>query len=95
MNHSWMNDPRLKDMSPEKLRLLTAYAKELQSAPDDQKMNVFLSINKSASEKNINFSSQERELLIAALTDGMTQEEKNKVRIIQNLMSKFSRSGKV
>ena len=41
----WMKDPRLRSMSPDKLRLLQTYAKELQTVPENRKMSTFLSIN--------------------------------------------------
>lgn len=92
MNESWKTDPRLKNMDPEKLSLLLSFAKELEAAPENQKMAVFLSINQRASEKHINFSSRERELLLSILTEGMSPEEKSRVRLIQNLASKMQKN---
>lgn len=85
----WMKDPRLRNMSPDNLRLLQTYAKELQTAPENRKMSTFLSINRSISEKNINFTAEERELLFAALTEGMTSEDKSRLKIIRSFMEKF------
>ncbi len=85
----WMKDPRLRSMSTDKLRLLQTYAKELQTAPENRKMSTFLSINRSISEKKINFTAEERELLFAALTEGMTSEDKSRLKIIRSFMEKF------
>lgn len=94
MNESWKNDPRLKGMDPEKLALLQSFAKELQEAPDSQKMTVFLSVSQKASRQKIAFSPGERELIISILTEGMSPEEKKRVQLIRDLASKLPKNGR-
>lgn len=94
MNESWRNNPRLKSMDPEKLSLLLAFAKELEEAPESQKMAVLLSVNQRASEKHIRFSSEEKELLISILTEGMSPEEKSRVQLIRRLAERMPSGSK-
>jgi len=92
MNETWRTDPRLKNMDENKLSLLLSFARELENAPENQKMNVFLSINQRASESHISFSPADRDLLISILTEGMSPEEKNRVRLIQSLAAKMQKT---
>lgn len=94
MNESWKTDPRLKNMDPKKMSLLLSFAKELETAPKNQKMAVFLSINQRAAADHITFSDQERDLLISILTEDMPPEEKNKVRLIRNLAMNIQKNGR-
>ncbi|WP_349772768.1 hypothetical protein [Lacrimispora xylanisolvens] len=36
MNSNWKQDPRLKNMNPQKLSMLTEFAKRAEAAPKDQ-----------------------------------------------------------
>lgn len=77
--------------SDTRINLLMQMAKELSDAPKDQKMAVFLSIQKRANQQNLSFTPNERTLLIQALTSDMNEEEKKRVELIQTLASKLSR----
>ena len=91
-NQTFKTDQRLRHLDQERLTKLMSYAKELSDAPADQKMQTFLSINKRASNENISFSGEERDLLIQVLTEHMTPEEKKRVELIQSLASRFASS---
>lgn len=93
-NHTFQKDQRLEHLDQERLATLMSYAKELSDAPQDQKMQTFLSINKRAAKENISFSGEERDLLIQVLTEHMTPEEKKRVELIKSLASKFSSARK-
>lgn len=73
-----------------RMRLLMQMAKELSDAPQNQKMAVFLSVQKRASQQKLSFTRQERELLIQALTADMNEDEKRRVELIQTLASRLS-----
>ena len=85
----FQNDQRLSHLDKERLATLQTFASELASAPQNQKMSTFLSINKRASDMHVMFSKEERDLLIEVLTENMTAEEKHRVSIIQNLSAKL------
>lgn len=89
MNESWKSDPRLKNMDGKKLSLLLSFAKELEEAPEDGKVNAFLSINRRAAEAHVNFSPAERELLLTILTEGLSPKEKARVQLIRSLTEKM------
>ena len=86
---SFQQDERLKQMDPERLSRLLSYAKELSDAPQEKKMQTFLHINQKASSDSLDFSVEERELLISVLTEHMTPEEKKRVNLLRHLVSRF------
>ena len=90
---SFQQDERLNQMDPERLSRLLSYAKELSDAPQEKKMQTFLRINQKVSSNSLDFSGDERELLISVLTEHMTPEEKKRVNLLRHLASKFP-SGK-
>lgn len=91
---NWKNDPRLKKMDPGRIALLMDFAKELSEAPQNDKMNCFISINKRAVAQKMTFSEDERDLLLSVLTEQMSPEEKKKVTLIQTLASRLNRNRK-
>lgn len=90
----WRKDPRLKNISPERLRLLSEMAEQLKQAPQNQKMAVFMSIQQKAKTSGVMFTDAERDLMVSVLTENMTQEERAKVQMIQKLASRMKKNGK-
>lgn len=91
MNTNWKQDPRLKDMSPQKLTLLNEFAKKVETAPKDQLISTLLTLNLEASEKGIQFSDQETELLVSIMSNGMSPAERKRMdtlRLISRNLAK-------
>lgn len=86
------NDPRLKNLAPERVDILLTFAGELANASQDEKMSTFMAVHKKAAEKQIHFSAEERDLLLSVLTEKMSPEEKKKVALIQSLASRLNRT---
>lgn len=87
MNTNWKQDPRLKDMSPQKLTLLNDFAKKVETAPKDQLISTLLTLNLEATEKGIQFSDQETELLVSIMSAGMSPAERKRMDTLR-LISK-------
>ena len=92
MNSAFENDPRLKNMDLHKLPVLRSLAEELEAAPKDQKMAVFLAVSQRAAREHISFSGGERELLIQILMEGMSAEERKKAETIQKLAGRMQKN---
>lgn len=88
-NHSFSSDKHASALDDERFSLLMAYAKELADAPQNQKMNVFLSIQQKANQNRISFTESERDLLLNTLTKHMSEEEKKRVELIKSLAAKL------
>lgn len=94
MNTDWKTDPRLKNMDPVKLDLLTRFAEDLNQKPKNQMMTAFLGLNQNAAAKGLYFNDQETELIVSILTEDMPPEEKQKLQTLKLLAKKLSAKGK-
>lgn len=91
MNTNWKQDPRLKDMSPQKLTLLNEFAKKVETAPKDQLISTLLTLNLEASEKGIQFSDQETELLVSIMSNGMSPAERKRMDTLRLISRNLAR----
>lgn len=91
MDNSWKQDPRLKGMSPEKLALLTEFAKRVETSPKDQLMSTLLTLNLEAGEKGIHFTDQETELLVSIMSSTMSPVERKRIETLRLLSKNFSK----
>jgi hypothetical protein len=95
MNSNWKQDPRLKNMNPQKLSMLTEFAKRAESAPKDQLMQTLLSLNAEASQKGIQFNDEETDLLVSILSANMNPSERQRVETLRMLSKNMmKRNGK-
>lgn len=90
MDTSWKQDPRLRAMAPEKLRLLTDFASRVEAADKSQLMKVFMSINMEAKEKGIQFNDRETALLVTILSSSIPQNERKKLELLKMLSKKLA-----
>ncbi|ADL04282.1 hypothetical protein [Lacrimispora saccharolytica] len=89
MNANWKQDPRLKNMNPQKLSMLTEFAKRVETTPKDQLFPTLLSLNAEASRKGIQFNDQETDLLISIMSTNMDQNEKKRIETLRMLSKNF------
>jgi len=95
MNTNWKQDPRLKNMNPQKLSMLTEFAKRAESAPKDQLFPTLMSLSAEANQKGIQFSDEETDLLISIISANMDPSERQRVETIRMLSKNMmKRNGK-
>ncbi|HIX16215.1 MAG TPA: hypothetical protein H9740_10940 [Candidatus Hungatella pullicola] len=93
MNNNWKQDPRLNSMDPNKIALLSEFAKKVETAPKNQLIQTLLALNLEAREKNVSFSDQETELLLSILSAGMSPAERKRMDTLKMISkSLISRS---
>ena len=68
MNQSWKNDPRLKDLDPRKLDLLSSFASRISQMPKGQLLTAFADLNLEAQKAGLAFTDQETQLIVSILT---------------------------
>lgn len=90
MNINWTNNPKLKNIDPGKLKLLTELAKQAETKDPDKILPFFLGVTKKASSLGITFNDDETELILSVLKTRMSPEEIKKVEMIKNLSSIIS-----
>lgn len=84
-NINW-NDPKLRRISPEKKQILIQLEKEIQNMPSDNNFVYLMTIMSKLKRNGIKFKDDELELLQKVLTHNMTEKDKNKLALIQNLI---------
>ncbi|MBE7721422.1 hypothetical protein [Lacrimispora indolis] len=89
MNANWKQDPRLKNMNPQKLSMLNEFAKRVETTPKDQLLPTLLSLNAEASQKGIQFNDQETDLLISIMSANMDQNERKRIDTFRMLSKNF------
>lgn len=87
---SWKQDPRLKQMAPEKLNYLTSFADQVTRLPRGQILPAFMSMQTDAAQKGIRFSDSETELLVSVLTSDMSPNEKKKLETLRFIAKKLA-----
>lgn len=92
MDFNWKDDPRLKGMDAKKLEYLNEFADRVRQAPKNRLMATFLSLNMEASQKGIQFTDQETELLVSILTANMSPSEKKRLDTLKMLSRRLSGS---
>ena len=84
-NINW-NDPKLRRISPEKKQILIQLEKEIQNMPSDNNFVYLMTIMSKLKRNGIKFKDDELELLQQVSTHNMTEKDKNKLALIQNLI---------
>lgn len=90
MDANWKKDPRLKNMSKEKLALLTEFAERIEHTEKNKLMEAFMSINLEAQQKGVQFNDKETALLVTILSSGMPPAEKKKMDMLKMLSKKIA-----
>lgn len=85
MNSNWKQDPRLKKMNPQKLALLNEFASRVEKTPQNQLMTTLMSLNAEASQKGIQFTNEETDLLVSIMSANMSPAEKNRMETLRML----------
>lgn len=88
--HNWKQDPRLKQMPPEKLDYLTSFAQQVTQLPKDKILPAFVSMQMDAAQRGIQFSDSETEILVQVLTENMPPEEKKKLNTLHFIAKKLA-----
>lgn len=94
MNTNWKQDPRLKKMNPQKLSLLSEFAKRVETSPKDQLFPTLLNLNAEASQKGIQFNDEETDLLISIMSTNMNPNERKRIDTLRLLSKNLSRQNK-
>ena len=84
-NINW-NDPKLRRISPEKRQILIQLEKDIQNMPSDNNFVYLMTIMSKLKRNGIKFNDNELELLHQVLTHNMTEKDKKKLALIQNLI---------
>lgn len=88
-----LNNPQLKNISPEKLELLMKLAQSTSpsaSTPGDMASSL-KNASQQASKEGMDFSSGERDLIIEVLKQNLPPQERQKVELMMQMMKGMKR----
>ena len=88
MTTQWMNDESLKHIEPYKLEFLQALVFESSNLRKEQLMPFLMNITKRGKEKNISFSDEEIDAVVAVLKKQASPEELSKMEKILAMRAK-------
>ena len=88
MQTDWMKDESLKDINPDKLAFLQALVFESSKLRKEQLLPFLMNFAKHGPEKNMTFSDEEINAVIAVLRKHATPEELSKMEKIIAMRSK-------
>lgn len=88
MQNEWMQDETLKDIEPYKLEFLQALVFESNSIKKDQMLPFLMAVAKRGQEKQISFSDEEMNAIVAVLKKHASPQEISKIEKIMALKSK-------
>lgn len=87
-----LNNPQLQNISPEKLALLMNLAQTNSPKETPQEMAESLkNASETAQKQGINFSSNEREMIVEVLKQNMSPQEQKKVDLLMQMMKNMKR----
>lgn len=90
----WMNNPALKDIDSEKLKLLTEMVEQAETKNKDELLPFFLSLNTKAASKGINFNDAETEIILGVLKKKMSPQDIKKIETIRSISNMISKKSK-
>jgi hypothetical protein len=76
-------------MNPQKLSMLSEFAKRVESTPKDQLVPTLLNLNAEASRKGIQFNDEETDLLISIMSANMSANERKRIETMRMLSKNF------
>ena len=86
---SWMNNPALSGIDPDKLQMLSLLAQQAQEKKQNELLPFLMAAASQSRNSNIEFSSSERDAIINVLKSGKSPQEIQKIDRICALMKQF------
>lgn len=83
---NWLDHPALKDMEPEKKKILLALISSTQGKPMTQSAPLILSAMDELKRKGLTFQYSEKELIFDILSQDLSPAEKKKVQTIKSFL---------
>lgn len=86
MAQDWLNHPAMKNIDPVKLELIKTAAQQTSGKSGNSLATVMIALITSAGKRGIRFTPEETSLIIEILKEGRSDEEKNQIDAMMNLV---------
>ena len=89
--NQWMDDPVLKGISEDKLKILTAILENAGEKQPKELMRYFLQSTANAAKDGIYFNDSETELILSVLKQRMSKDELKRVETVRRLANMIAK----
>ena len=87
MNPKWMSDPRIRNISPEKLAVMTLLMENSAGKTPEEFLPILMQTSQSLEKAGRTFTADEKNLILDVLKEDMSPAEKQKLAFIQTLLN--------
>lgn len=88
MDSNWMKDPRVKQISPEKLAVITLLVEQSSQKTPEEFLSLLIKTNSALEQAHLSLTKEERNLLLDVMKQKMSPIERKKIEMIQAMISK-------
>ena len=88
MKAKWMDDPRIRTVSPEKLKVMILLMEQAKGKTPEEFLPILLKTSQSLEKAGMTFTPAETELIIDVIKEDMSPAEKQKLAFLQSLRKK-------
>lgn len=81
------NNPKLKNVDPVKLKIIMEIKEKSKTKSLDELLPEIMRINKELNRRNMNFTKAETELLMEAIEESLSPDERKKFNLIKEFMN--------
>lgn len=89
----WFQDPRIRNISPDKLSFLLKLAEQIEGKNQKQAMPILFGAVSSAGRQNLQFTPEEFQLIFEIMKEGKSEAEKRKMDETLQKAQKMMRKG--
>lgn len=91
--NSWMDDPILSEISPQKKELITKIIEGSKGREPKEMLTYFIKESNMASKNGMNFTDEETNLILNVLKEDMSPQDIKKIDTIRKMVAKISKKG--
>ncbi len=81
------SNPKLRNVDPVKLKIIMEIKEKSRTKSLDELLPEIMRINKELNRRNMNFTKEETELLMDAIEESLTPDERKKFNLIKEFMN--------
>lgn len=81
------SNPKLRNVDPVKLKIIMEIKEKSRTKSLDELLPEIMRINKELNRRNMNFTKEETELLMEAIEESLTPDERKKFNLIKEFMN--------
>jgi len=88
---SWLEHPAMKDIDARKLAVIVEFVHQVEGKSGMAAMPALMQTQKRMQEQGLEFTPEERDLMMTILTKDMSAEEKAKVEKMKQMVERYQK----